>query len=49
MKMQQTFEQILEIEKEKMDELFILSKQQTKDGELARQHINKICYDYTHR
>ena len=51
--MKMRFEEYMEIEmrkaKKELEDLFELAEQDTPEGEKAREHIDKVCYDYTHR
>ena len=43
------FEQIMEIERKKIDRMFEIAEEDTERGRLMREHIDKVCWEYTHR
>ena len=43
------FEQIIEVERERVDRDFEIAKKDTEEGRRMRIKIDKICWDYTHR
>lgn len=43
------FEQMMEIEREKIDRLFETAEENSERGKNARRHIERVCWDYTHR